>query len=65
MRYIPINPHSPEILLGELHDSVEPLPECEAPVWQGLLAELGPGYHQVGAVCIVAHISKTETKQID
>ena len=30
----------------EVHDPVEPLPEGEVPVWQGLPTELGPRDHE-------------------
>ena len=39
-RLSPVNPHPAQIFLGELHHSVEPFPESEAPVRQRLLAEL-------------------------
>ena len=40
-------PEALHVVGGEYEDAVEPLPEGEAPVWQGLLAEEGPGQHQI------------------
>ena len=56
----PVNPHPSQILLGQLHHSVEPLPEGERSVREGLLTELGPGDHQIGAVRVVSHVTKTK-----
>lgn len=39
-RHAPVYPHAAEVLLGELHHGVEPLPEGEAAVGERLLAEL-------------------------
>ena len=39
-RHAPVYPHAAEVLLGELHHGVEPLPEGEAAVRERLLAEL-------------------------
>ncbi len=30
-KYLPVNPHAPKVLLGQLQHCVEPLPECKAP----------------------------------
>ena len=41
------------LLPGEVHDPVEPLPEGEVPVGEGLPAELGPGHVQGGQLLLV------------
>jgi hypothetical protein len=30
-KFLPVNPHAPKVLLGQLQHCVEPLPECKAP----------------------------------
>ena len=51
---LPVYPQPPEVLLGELHDGVEPVPEGEGAVGEGLLAELGPAHQGRGEVVVVA-----------
>ena len=50
----PVNPQSPEILFGELHDCVKPIPKGEGAIRQWLLAELGPAHQRGGEVVVVA-----------
>lgn len=45
--YAAVVPRPPQMLPGDLHRGVEPLPEGERPVGQRLLAELGPRDGQV------------------
>ena len=52
--YVPVDPETPEVLLGELHDGVEPVPEGEAAVRERLLAELRPTHHRSRKVVRVA-----------
>lgn len=65
--FSPIHPGSFQVLPGELHDCVKPLPECEIPLGQRLLAELGPVELHVGVVTclspeILPHQMITSTK---
>lgn len=63
--FSPIHPGSFQVLPGELHDCVKPLPECEIPLGQRLLAELGPVELHVGVVtCLspeILHQMNTST----
>ena len=51
------------MLRGEVHDPVEPLPEGEVSVGQGLAAELRPGDDQVLAIVLPQVWVSTKTKK--
>ena len=57
--------HFFQTFLTYLHDLEEPLPEGEAPVYQGLLAELRPREVVVGVVGSVAVAQGFRSEEVD
>jgi hypothetical protein len=49
----PVHPGSPQVLSGELHDGVEPLPEGEVSLAERLFAELRPTQHRIARFVVI------------
>lgn len=53
VRHSPVHPGSPQVLSGELHDGVEPLPEGEVSLAERLFAELRPTQHRIARFVVI------------